>query len=68
MLEHGGVALAEPVDVKHGHEVVELVEAGEGEGLPDGAFRTLPVTHQAVHTVTGATRHASGIHVALRTH
>ena len=42
-----------PVDVNDGDEVVELVEPGEGHGLPDVALHGLAVSHEAVGPVGG---------------
>ena len=51
VLVGGGLALSQAVYVKDGHQVVQLVVAGEGKGLPDGSLGALPITDQAVHTV-----------------
>lgn len=51
VLQGGGVALAQAVDVKNGNQVVQLVDAGEGHGLPHGALGQLPVAQHAVDTV-----------------
>lgn len=38
VLQRGGVALAQAVDVKNGDKVVQLVDAREGHSLPHGAL------------------------------
>lgn len=38
VLQWGRVTLAQAVDVKNGDEVVQLVDAGEGHGLPHRAL------------------------------
>lgn len=38
VLQRGRVTLAQAVDVKDGDKVVQLVDAGEGHGLPHGAL------------------------------
>jgi len=54
VLQGRRLALAQPVDVHYGHQVVQLVVRGEGHGLPDGALRALAVAHHAVHAVATA--------------
>lgn len=51
VLQRGGVALAQAVDVQDGDKVVQLVDARKGHSLPDGALRQLAVTQHAVDTV-----------------
>ena len=51
VLEGGRLALSKTVDVKDSDEIVELVVAGKGGGLPDATLGTLPVTHHTEHSV-----------------
>lgn len=51
MLQWGWVTLAQPVDVKNGNEVVQLVNPGKGHGLPDRALGHFPVSQQAIDAV-----------------
>ncbi|CAN7989506.1 unnamed protein product, partial [Ixodes hexagonus] len=51
VLEGGGLALSQPVDVEDGHQIVEVVVARKRQRLPDGALRRLPIPNHAVHTV-----------------
>src|SRR5579883_229884 len=46
VLEHGGLALAEAVDVDGGAEVIEVVERGPLGGFPDGAFGGFAIAHE----------------------
>jgi hypothetical protein len=59
-LELGGTALAQPVDVDDGGDVVELLEACPGEALPDGALGALAVADNRPHVVRGAQRTLGG--------
>ena len=38
MLQWCRIRLAQPIDVKYSHQVIQLVEGGEGEGLPNTAL------------------------------
>lgn len=51
VLQWGRITLAQAVDIKNGDEVVQLIEAGEGHGLPHGAFRQLAISQQAIDAV-----------------
>src|SRR5438876_7522868 len=48
---HGLAPLAEPVDVKHTDEVVELVVRGDLDGLPLRAFGHLAIAQEDVGTI-----------------
>lgn len=61
VLQRGRVALAQAVDIKNGDEVVQLVEAGKGHGLPHGAFRQLSVSQQAIDSVAGFVEVLAGV-------
>lgn len=52
MLQAGGLALSQPIYVKDGYQVVQLVEAAEGHGFPDRSLSTLPITDDTKHSVT----------------
>ena len=66
VLERRGLALSESVHVHDGDQVVQLVVAGEGGGLPHAPLGALPVPHEAVDPVAGlvhvlaAVGHAGG--------
>ncbi len=51
VLECRRLALAEPVDVKNGHQVVQFVVGGERQSFPDGALSTLAISDKAIDTV-----------------
>src|SRR5262249_18439426 len=46
--ECGGLALAQPIDIDDGDQIVQLINARQGSGFPDAAFRALAVTQQDV--------------------
>ena len=56
MLQRRWLALAQAIDVKDSHQVVELVETCEVERLPNAAFCTLSVPDHTVHTVATASQ------------
>jgi hypothetical protein len=49
--ESGGLALAEPIDVDDGHQVVQLIDSGQGSGLPHSAFGAFAVPEQDIGAV-----------------
>lgn len=59
VLQRRRVALAQPVDVQDGHQVVQLVVGGEGHRLPHGALGELAIAEQAEDPVA-AERGAEG--------
>lgn len=48
MLEGSGLRLAEAIDVKDGHQVVELLDTSKAQGFPNAALSTLTITNKAV--------------------
>ena len=48
MLESSGFRLAKTVDVKDGHQVVELLDASKAQSFPDAALSTLSITNQTI--------------------
>ena len=51
-MSHGcGFALAQPVHIKDGHQVVQLVVPGKVHCLPDGALCRFTISNDTVHTV-----------------
>ena len=53
VLVHGGVALAQAVDVHQSDQVVELVVTGKGGCFPHRSFRGLAIAHENIDAVAG---------------
>ena len=68
--ERGGLALAEPVHIHHGNQIVQLVSARQRSRFPHGAFRAFAVAEQDIGAVVQvvqprAQRHADADAQAL---
>ena len=51
MLQHGGIALTESIDIHNGTEVIQAMMAREFSRFPYGSFNRFSIAHQDVGSV-----------------
>ena len=51
MLQHGGIALTESIDIHNGTEIIQSVMARDFSCFPYRSFNGLPIAHQDIRSV-----------------
>lgn len=51
MLEGSGLWLTKTIDIKNGHQIVQLLDSCKAQSLPDATLSTFTITNETVGSV-----------------